>query len=194
MITSLSKLTMRKYIELVCGDTSVLCDPHEIVVPEELRRIRKTLIYEYARLSDDAGSKLFVADHTTRAKAKSELVLFKCLNNMVAFGAFDDVRTVLRDYGIVRTMDDGQVVAEVTRLLKRARTNIKRYEEQKTPDDDRQDAPDEIRAQFDRQAASLMTYFKFQINYDTIPASQFACLIDQAHKQIKAQMAALNKK
>jgi len=86
------------------------------------------------------------------------------------------------------------VATEVTRLLKRAKTNIKRYEQEQKDVSDKEPTPDEIRTQFDRQAASLMTYFKFQIDFDTISASQFACMVDQAHKQIKAQMAALSKK
>ena len=194
MIKSLSKLTMRKYIELVCGDTSVLCGPHEIVPEAKLQKTRMRLIFDYARLSDDAGSKIFISDHAAKVKAKAELVMFQCLNNALALGAIDDVRGVLREYGIIRTMDDTQVAAEVTRLMKRAKTNVKRYESENKDSDGSEPTPDEIRTQFDRQAASLMTYFKFQIDLDTITASQFACMIDQAHKQIKAQMAALSKK
>lgn len=193
MIKSLSKLTMRRYIDLVCGDTSVLTDVGEIVAPAKLRKLRKRIIFEYARLSDDAGSKIFLSDHASRTKATAELTMFQCLNNALILGAFDEVRRILKEYGIGRAMDDKQVVAEVTRLLKRAKTKVKRFEhEQKTKESD--PTPDEIRIQFDKQAAALMTYFKFQIDFDTISASQFACMVDQAHKQIKAQMAALSKK
>lgn len=193
MIKCLSKLTMRQYIELVCGDTSVLTSKGEIVAPAKLQKTRKRIIFEYARLSDDAGSKIFLADHTSRIRAKAELTLFQCLNNALVLGAFDDVRGVLKEYGITRTMDDRQVATEVTRLLKRARTNVKRYDQEQKPTE-KDPTPDEIRIQFDKQAAALMTYFKFQIDFDTISASQFACMIDQAHKQIKAQMAAMSKK
>lgn len=194
MIKSLSKLTMRRYIELVCGDTSVLTGRGEVVTPAKLQKVRKRLIFDYARLSDDAGSKIFISEHTTQIKAKAELIMFQCLNNAIALGAFEEVRGVLKEYGIVRTMDNSQVAAEVTRLLKRAKTNIKRYEQEQKDVSDKEPTPDEIRTQFDRQAASLMTYFKFQIDFDTISAFQFACMVDQAHKQIKAQMAALSKK
>ena len=130
-----------------------------------------------------------------RIKAKAELVLFQCLNNALALGAFDEVRGVMKEYGIAKDMDDNQVSVEVARLLKRAKTNIKRHEqEQMQKDDEKEPTADEIRIQFDRQAASLMTYFKFQIDFDTMPASQFACMVDQAHKQINAQMAAMSKK
>ncbi len=193
MIKSLSKLTMRQYIDLVCGDTSVLTGTGEIVAPAKLQKVRKRIIFEYARLSDDAGSKIFISDHTSRIKAKAELTMFQCLHNALILGAFDDVRNVLKEYGLTRTMDDKQVTAEVTRLLKRARTNVSRYDQAKK-EEEKEPTSDEIRLQFDRQAAALMTYFKFQIDFDTISASQFACMVDQAHKQIKAQMAALSKK
>lgn len=55
MITSLSKLTMRQYIELVCGDMSVLKGGAEVIPPAKLGETRKRLIYEYSRLSDNAG-------------------------------------------------------------------------------------------------------------------------------------------
>ncbi len=193
MIKSLSKLTMRQYIDLVCGDTSVLTGTGEIVAPAKLQKVRKRIIFEYARLSDDAGSKIFISDHTSRIKAKAELTMFQCLHNALILGAFDDVRNVLKEYGLTRTMDDKQVTAEVTRLLKRARTNVSRYDQAKK-EEEKEPTSDEIRLQFDRQAAALMTYFKFQIDFDTISASQFTCMVDQAHKQIKAQMAALSKK
>lgn len=193
MIKSLSKLTMRQYIDLVCGDTSVLTSPGEIVSPAKIQKVRKRIIFEYARLSDDAGSKIFISDHTSRIKAKAELTMFQCLHNALILGAYDDVRNVLKEYGLTRTMDDKQVTAEVTRLLKRARTNVNRYDLEKKKEE-KEPTSDEIRLQFDRQAAALMTYFKFQIDFDTISASQFACMVDQAHKQIKAQMAALSKK
>ncbi len=195
MIKSLSKLTMRQYIELVCGDVSVLTGKGEIAAPAQLQKTRKRIIFEYARLSDNAGSKIFLSDHSMRIKAKAELVLFQCLNNALALGAFDEVRGVMKEYGIAKDMDDNQVSVEVARLLKRAKTNIKRHEqEQMQKDDEKEPTADEIRIQFDRQAASLMTYFKFQIDFDTMPASQFACMVDQAHKQINAQMAAMSKK
>ena len=194
MITSLSKLAMRQYIDLVCGDMSVITETDESVPPAKLVEARKQLIFEYSRLSDDAGSKIFISNHASRVKAKAELTLFQCLNNALALGAFDDVRGVLKEYGIARQMDDEQLAAEVKRLLKRATTNIKRMNGEETAKSDKEPSPEEIRTNFDRQAASLMTYFKFQIDLDRITASQFACMVDQAHKQIKAQMAALRKK
>lgn len=192
MITSLSKLTMRQYIELVCGDVSVL-KGSEIVSAAELENTRKRLIYEYSCLSDDAGSKIFLNKHVARMRAKAELTMFQCLNNALLLGASDDVRNVLKEYGITRKMDDSHLVEEVKRLLYRAKTNVKRAEEESAIVGDRHPSTDEIRTQFDRQAASLMTYFKFQIDLDKITASQFACMADQAYKQIKAQIAEMSK-
>ncbi len=193
MIKTLSELTMRQYIDLVCGDTSVLTPNGEIATPAKLQKARKRIIFDYARLSDSSGSKIFLSDHAKRLKAKAELVMFQCLNNAIALGAFDDARGVMKEYGISRSMDDRQVSVEISRLLKRAKTNVNRYE-QARDDGEKDPTPEEIRIQFDRQAASLMTYFKFQFDFDTISASQFACMVDQAHKQIKAQMAAMNKR
>lgn len=193
MITSLSKLTMHQYIELVCGDVSVLKGSAEVVSPVKLEKTRKQLVYEYSKLSDNAGSKIFINDHVWRVRAKAELTMFQCLNNALLLGAFDDVRAVLKEYGIARKMDDKQLADEVKSQLNRARANLKRSKENPGKDNEKQPTPDEIRTHFDRQAASLMTYFKFQIDLDRISASQFACLVDQAYRQINAQMAAISK-
>lgn len=193
MITSLSKLTMRKYIELVCGDTSALIEQGEVVPESKLIQLRQKLILEYAQLSDSTGSKILLAEQVDRYRATMELTFFQCLNNALITGAQDEVRALLKEYG-KNTVEDGkELVMEVSRLLKRAKTNVKRYENQQASGSVKEPGADEIRTQFDRQAASLMTYFKFQIDFDTISASQFACMTDQAQKQIKAKMAAMNK-
>ncbi|MCF0219319.1 MAG: hypothetical protein HUK14_06015 [Muribaculaceae bacterium] len=193
MITSLTKLTMRQYVDLVCGDTSVLVSNAESVSEDKLQETRKRLLYEYAVMSDSAGTKIMLSEHERKQRAKAELALFKVLTNMLALAAFDDVRNILRAYGISRNLDDRQLADEVGRLLRRAKTNIARTN-QKNDEDEKEPSPDEIRSRFDKQAASLMTYFKFQIDFNTIPASQFACMIDQANREIKAKMAALRKK
>ncbi len=196
MITSLSKLTMRQYIELVCGDMSVLKGGAEVIPPAKLGETRKRLIYEYSRLSDNAGSKVFLNDHVLRVRAKAELTMFQCLNNALLLGAFDEVRGVLKEYGITRKMDDDNQLANEVKLTAQTGQEPISNGARKIPIRLMKSNPHRKRYAliFDRQAASLMSYFKFQIDLDRISASQFACLVDQAHRQINAQMAALSKK
>lgn len=192
MITELSGLTMRQYVDLLCGETSVLLKPHEVASPQQIESVRKRLAYDFARLSDSAGTRSLLSDAEGRKRADAELVLFQVLNNLIVLGAHEDVRKVLKIYGIAREMTDQQTAAEVDRLLKKAQTEIKRHQQEQGEKPKARTAS-EIRLHFDRQAASLMSYFKFQINMDVMPASQFACLIDQAQKEIRAKMAAYKK-
>lgn len=195
MITSLTQLTMRQYIDLVCNDTSVLNPDNEPVTDSQLDELRSELIAEFNKLSNEAATKANLVDKLALVKAKRELMLFRCLNKAILEGGVDDVRSVLKDYGISREMTNKQLSDEVVRRLKRAKTEIKRYESKKTQaTQDRELTKNEIRLQFDRLAASLMTHFKVQIDFNTITASSFAYMIDQADKQIKAQLSIMNKK
>lgn len=194
MIESLSQLTMRQYIELACGDTSVLTRAHEVRTPAQLAKRRSRLMREFAALSDEGAHRATLNRHALMVKSVAELNMFQCLANTLALDGVDDVRGVLRKFGISREMDDAAVAAEVAQLLRRAKTNVKRYQSEAKTQGGFEPTPDEVRAQFDRQAVSLMTYFKFQIDLATISASQFACMIDQANKQLKAQMAAMSKR
>lgn len=192
MIKSLSNLTMQQYIDMLCGNVAVLLGKGEIVSPAKLDKVRKKLIFEYARLSDNAAIAAFLTERASCIRTEVEVTMFKCLSNALALGAYEQVRRVLREYGLSRPMTDEQVVEEVSRLLNRAKSEIKRQSQNKNE----AEAPtsDQIRTQFDRQAAALMTYFKFQIDLDTIKASQFACMVSQADKQIKALLATTGRK
>lgn len=189
MIRELSDLTMRQYVDMLCGDASVLLERREVASPKEIESVRRKLVFDYARLSDSAGMRAMLSEMERKKKAHAELLLFQVLSNLIALRGFAEARGVLRTYGIAREMDDAQTAAEVERLLRRAETEKKRAEQERG-EKPKEHSPAEIRAQFDRQAASLMSYFKFQIDFNAIPASQFACLVDQAQREIKAKMAA----
>lgn len=131
-------------------------------------------------------------EYEARQRALATLTLCQVLSNLMALGATDDVRAILREHGNRREYDDKALAVEVETMLGRAKTEVKRTER---PDRDvREPTEKEIRGSFDRQTASLMTYFKFQINLDVASASQYACMVEQANKEIKAKMAAMAKR
>lgn len=191
---TLGMLTMSQYIDMICGDLTVLKEKGEVVTDERLAEHRAALASEFAELADRVAAKSAVNDGDAKRRAKAELTLFKVLTNLLALGAHKDVRTILKDYGYAREMDDRQTAIEVARLLRRAETAMGKIGAEKKDERRKPPGEKEIRAGYDSQAASLMAWFKFQIDLRTIPASQFACLIDQANRQAAAQLNAYKRK
>lgn len=185
---------MRQYIDLLCGDLDVLKDnPLDIRTKDEMLSASKKVVYEYSRIVDAASTRVNLNKRVSRATELLKMQFFRVCLKMMSINAFDDVRAILSDYGLrTKAMTNEQLIAEVKRQYLRCSTNIKRMASaEKT--DEAEPTPDEIRVSFDQQAASLMTYFKFQIDLSTIKATTFAYMVQQANREIKARMAALNK-
>ncbi len=150
------------------------------------------LIYEYHALADPKGTATIVSDKEQTHKAKLSVLFFKILANLLAMGAVEEARAALIDYGLqAGAYSAERIKGEVERQLKRAES-LERKLAQTTPDKDEKEepSPKEIRRGFDKSAAFLMTYFKFQIDLNTIKPTTFAMMLDQANREIAAKLAA----
>ena len=91
----------------------------------------------------------------------------------------------------VAKMSNERLTAEIKSQLARARQAEARAKENShDPDSDAA----EIRRSFDEQTAALIAFFKFQIDTDTMKATIYALLVARYNREIKAQLAAMNKK
>ena len=108
--------------------------------------------------------------------------------NLIEFKGFAQVREVLSVYGInAQNMAEQRISAEVDSRLERAKRKL---EESDSEDNSKDLSPEEIRRQFDEQTATLMAYFKFQIDDSTMKANIYAHLIARFNMEIKAQISA----
>ena len=174
----LSKMTMAQYVDMLCGELEVGSDE------------RKRLAFEYASIADPAGSKSYVNAKRTECNYRSALLLFKVLKNLRAMKAYDEVRELLTEYGIrAKSLTDAETEREVDRRMKSAQADVDReqVEEEKSIE------PSDIRTCYERQAASLMTYFKMQINMRDVSATAFAYMVAQANSEIKMRNAIGNR-
>ncbi|MCM1454328.1 MAG: hypothetical protein NC193_07340 [bacterium] len=191
MIEHLHELTMAQFIDLTCGDTSVLLSKREVVSPAKVSKVVKDIVFEYRRIADEAGAKSYLSMMSDMVKAKAAVILFQMCHNLVALGEHDKAREVMSQYGIrAGKMSDQRVAAEVKSRLERARNNVARLEK-----DNEKSAVglSEMRASFDNQTAALMAYFKFQIDVSTIKAPLFAHLVARYNREIKAQLSMMKK-
>lgn len=192
MIEKLEQLSIGQFIDLLCGDTSILTSKREIVSEAKVTNAIRNIVFEYKEIADIAGVRNYLSLMDEMIKAKISSTLFSMCNNLVALGEHDRAREVMIVYGInAKTMNDQRVAAEIKSRLERAKSTIARIEEESNSDK-KEDS--DIRRMFDEQTASMMAYFKFQIDTTTMKASVYAHLVARHNWEIKAQLAAMNKK
>lgn len=192
MKQKLEELTMSQFIDLLCGDTSVLKKPHEIVSPTKLATAVRNIIFEYKEISDKAGARSYLASIEDYVKAKITSVIMTMCKYLVDVGRHDTARNILAEMGVkAAAMTDKRLEAEIKSRLERAKHEIEKAENESTPDKVDKAA---LRCSFDEQTASMMAYFKFQIDPAVMKATVFAHLVARQNREMKAQAAALRKK
>lgn len=192
MKEKLGELTIGQFIDLVCGDTSVLAGKHEIVSESKTAIAMRNIVFEYKEIADLSGARTYLMTVEELIKAKISSVLFTMCNNLVNLREHERAREVLNVYGInANSMSDQRVTAEIKSRLERAKSTVTRIENESHSDNS--DVTD-IRRMFDEQTASLMAYFRFQIDTSSMKATIYAHLVARHNREIKAKLAAMSKK
>ncbi len=190
MKKKLEELTVNQFIDLACGDMNVLIGKHEVVSDSRLAETARDIVLEYKGIVDPAGIKSYLSSAEDLVKAKISVVIFKMCRNLIDLNEHDSVREVLIEYGInAASMNDKRVAAEVKSRLERARSTVRKIEDENSRDESEKF---DIRREFDAQTAALMAHFKFQIDTSSMKASIYAQLIARHNREIKAQIAAIN--
>lgn len=192
MIDKLEKLTLSQFVDMVCGDTDVLLSRHEIANSNKIAIAVRDIVLEYREIADPGGVRSYLNRVEQWVKAKIDVIIFTMCLNLATFNQYDNVREILDSYGLSASgWNDGRVEGTVKAKLEQAKRELSTLEEENSNTEIERN---NIRAQFDTQTAALMAYFRFQIDPATIKASIYANLVARHNREIKAQMAALNKK
>ena len=189
MKTRLDQLTMAEFIELLCGNTSVVMGKHEFPDPKKLEKNVRDLILRYEEISDPAGFRIYLSDEEAEVKARMEVVIYTICHGLLAQQKYDEIREIMEECGInAGRMNEQRLSAEVESRLERAKSALAKIEAEK---EDKKEAEVDIRAEFDKRTALMMSHFKFQIDTSTMKASVYASLVARLHAEIKAQADAL---
>lgn len=189
MIETLDKLTVSQFVDLVCGDTSVLLKKGEKVTKERIEQVTRDIIYQYREIADSNEAKSFLADSEDMVKARILCSILSICNNLVAMKKFELVKDILEECDInAGAMSNERIEAEVYSRLERARLELEKL---RNRDDNARKGSEDPRKDFDAQTAALMAYFKFQIDPSTMKATLYAHLIDRFNREIKAQKSQL---
>lgn len=192
MIKTLDRLTVNQFIDLVSGNTSVLVGKLETVSKTELAVAMRNIVFEFKEIADSASVKILLSSIEELAKARISHTIFAMCKNLILLKEYGRVRDVLSEYGInASSMSDERVSAEVKSQYERVKSLITKLEDEHANENLEKE---NIRRSFDIQTAALMAYFKFQIDTSTMKATIYAHLIARHNSEIKAQLAAMNKK
>lgn len=192
MKETLEHLTLSQFVDLVCGDTSVLLGKHEVGNPNKLAIATRNIVLEYRTIADPGGTSSYFKQVEDWVKVKMNVLLFTMCSNLVSLKQYDRVREVLVEYGLSASgWSDSRVDGTIQAKLAQAQREL---EELEAENEKVMAEREKIRAQFDAQTASLMAHFKFQIDPATIKATLYANLVARHNREIKAQMAAIKKK
>lgn len=192
MIEKLEQLTLSKFVDLVCGDISVLLRHHEIGNPDKLAVATRNIVLEYRAIADPGGTNSYFKHVEDWIKAKMSVILFTMCYNLATLKQYGRARNVLEAYGLSASgWTDSRVEGTIQAKLAQAQRELDDLE---TENEKVIAEREKIRAQFDAQTAAIMAHFKFQIDPDTIKATLYANLVARHNREIKAQMAALKKK
>ena len=176
MIERLNQLSLYDFIELSCGNCSVLLSPDEDINEMELKKRSSDLIIEYKKITNPSGLKSVLVDREDMIKV--------CIS-LIAIDAYDDVRETLALLSYdTKSMSDEQVKSKVEELLRSALFEQKRSDDMRSDEKKEKATPEQIRSSFDAEIAFLMTFFKMNIDVRNINAAVYANIVHQADVEI----------
>lgn len=192
MKEKLEELTLSQFIDLVCGDTSVLLGKREIGNADKLTITTRNIVLEYRNIADPCATGAYFKHIEDRVKAKINVIILTMCSNLVSLRQYDRAREILIDYGLSASQwTDARVEGTIQAKLTQSQREL---EELEAANEEAIAERDKIRGQFDAQTASLMAHFKFQIDPTTIKATLYANLVARRNREVKAQVAAMKKK
>lgn len=188
MKTKLEDLTAAQFIDLACGDHSVIVGRHEIAGPDKVAIAVRNIIMEYRAIADPGGNAAYFRHVDAMVKARMSIAVYTMCKTLIAAGRLNDARAVLEEAGIsTKRWDDSRIDSELHVRLQKS----KRAFDEMAKEDDSEESEGEIRNGFNSLTASMMAHFKFQIDAATMKAPLFAHLVARYQADIKEMRKAL---
>lgn len=190
MKTKLHELSISQFIDLICGEKTVLLENGEKAPDEVLHQFSTDIISSYRLITDNANLKSQLMDKEDNIKLKIRIVILIMCQNLVNCKAYDEVRTLLELIDeSAQHLDNSDLSSKLEELLRFALFEQLRNEEKKSEDADSDSRPsaDDIRSSFYAEVAFLMTYFKMNIDMNVVNAMIYANMVHQADGEIRAK-------
>lgn len=186
MKSRLNEITLAQFIELLCGNYSVLLLDGDSVATNELQGCARSLISSYRFIADKPGMRALIADKEESVKSKMKVFFLRICNMLVLQEEFVDVRSLLSMIDEdVTGIDNDTLHDKVAELLRYAIFEQQRDEEaHKKSESGVKASPDNIRSYYDSEIAFIMTYVKMNIDMHHINAAVYANIVNQVNADI----------
>ena len=177
MISRLDELTMAQFVDLACGDYS-------LVGGDAVRA--SELIGEFQRVSNPSGYRAQLMECADRERRRARVVLYSVLVVLLSLDGEDDVRRILGEMGRKKlsTMESERLRMQVEQLARSEKAAMERAEAERK-DEVVRDAGT-IRGEFYTEAAVLMRHFRMPIDFHAVNAEVYANLRRQAADDMRA--------
>ena len=180
MIERLNQLSLAQFIELSCGDNSVLLEENENASEKEMKQLASRFILEYRTLMNPTG---VMAEKENALKIDARIFLLKLCKSLCILEGYEQVREALKE-SLPANLTDDRLKKAVENMLHEAEFYKKRTEDMAVADNPAINE-NAIRASFDSEIAFVMTYFKMQIDIHTINAAVYANIVQRANTEIR---------
>lgn len=183
MKTRLNEISLAQFIELMCGNYSVLLN-NDTVSDSELEDCARTLITSYRFISDKSGMKALLIEKENTIKCKMKVFFLRICNLLVMQEEFEEVRSLLAliDEN-TSEVDNDDLPEKVSELLRYAIFEQDRSEDNETIRNAKPSSED-IRSYYDAEIAFIMTYVKMSIDMYSINAAVYANIVNQVNVDI----------
>lgn len=189
MIERLNQLSLSQFIELSCGDNSVLLESGGSITDALLKARASELMIEYKSIVNPSSMKALLNSKEEITKECVNILLLRICKALVALNAYDDVRDVLATLSIdLRKVPDEQIKSRVETMLHSALFLQKKNDEMRSSEKGENPTSDQIRSSFYAEIAFMMTYFKMNIDVHSINAAVYANIVHQADVDIRMKL------
>lgn len=184
----LNELTVSQFIELVCGNETVLLNKKEKVDEDLLKTVSWEIIASYRMITDSTNLKSQLIDKEESLKIKVRILMFRMCQNLLLGNAFDEIRKILKFLDeTTDDIEDSDLSKKLDELLQYALFEQHRIEDfhQEDTAGRRKCSPDDIRASFYAEIAFISTHFKMSFDINTLNAAIYANMVHQAENDIR---------
>lgn len=184
MIENISEISLKNFIELLCGNYSVLQQGEECL-SLDLKKRASDLIFEYRKIVNPSGVESYLMDREEGVKIKSRLLALRMCKALLSLGDVDFVIQSMKDMGYGNVASE-KVGSKIDRHIAECLYMQKKHDDRLK--NNQNSGSNNVRESYDTEIAFIMTYFKMNIDINIISAGIYANMVRQADNEIRRKL------
>lgn len=189
MKTRLDQLTAAEFIELMCGNRSVLLADGENADFNEVTIALRNILMEYRAIADPSGSAVYFRHADAVLGARFTVAVLAMCRLLARMGMHTKARDILVVAGLTaEAWDDRRLESEIHIRLQKGKRTMNELDGEEGESD-----RESCRSAFGSLIAAMTAHFRFQIDATTMNADIFAYLVARYNSEVKALRRAARK-